>query len=109
MRLTRTRGDTYPDQFLVTLKEDSSPANLDGCVFKMTLSASSAPEADTPPVYQLTGVVKDAESGLVEFSPTSTQADLVGNFFYDVQMTDAQGIIRTLTMDAYTYTQDITK
>ena len=109
MRITRTRGDTYADQFLITDKNTQLPVNLSGCTFKLTLSESSTPDADTAPIYQLAGVIHDPTLGMVEFAPTPTQADQVGSFFYDVQMTDEDGAIRTLVLNSYVYTQDITK
>lgn len=109
MKITRTRGDTYPDQFSVTMAKTGLPADITGCTFLMTLSSTSAPDAATPPVYQITGTITNPTTGMVEFSPTSTQADQVGFFYYDIQMTDANGKIRTLLLDSYAYTQDITK
>jgi len=41
---------------------------------------------------------------------TSGQADQVpGVYYFDVQMIDGAGRIRTIALDKYTYTQDITK
>jgi hypothetical protein len=53
--------------------------------------------------------VNSPSSGIVEFSPTASQANQVGNFYYDIQMTDSNGKIRTVMLDEYSYTQDITK
>lgn len=109
MKISRIRGDTYADQFKITLSSSGQPANLTGCTFKLTLSTSSAPDATVQPVYQLVGQVTDAANGIVEFAPSATQADVVGNFYYDIEMHDVLGKIRTILMDNYTYTQDITK
>lgn len=109
MKITRTRGDTYADQFKVTLKLSGQPADLTGCSFLMTLNSNSSPDTNTAPAYQLVGVVSDPATGIIEFAPTAEQADQVGTFYFDIQMTDANGKIRTLMLDTYTYTQDITK
>jgi hypothetical protein len=109
MPIKRIRGDTYADQFIITMSTTGQPANLSGCTFKMTLSTTSAPDVGTAPVYQITGIVTDPASGLVEFSPTEAQADHVGEFFFDIEMHDIFGKIRTILIDTYSYTQDITK
>lgn len=109
MKITRTRGDTYADQFSVTMKQGGQPADLTGCVFTLTLSTSSAPTDQSTMVYQITGDVQDPLSGIVGFSPSALQADQVGNFYFDVQMQDSLGKVRTLVLDSYVYTQDITK
>lgn len=109
MKVTRVRGDTYADQFFIRSKVTGDAANLAGCTFKLSLSTTATPNAQSTPVYQLIGVVPDPLLGIVEFAPTAEQADQVGNFFFDVQMTDAAGLIRTLVLDSYVYTQDITK
>lgn len=45
----------------------------------------------------------------MEFHPTDEQANHVGFFFYDIQMTDAYGKFHTLVSDSFVVTQDITK
>ena len=51
----------------------------------------------------------DAAAGRVEFAPSPTQADHVGTFYYDVQMTDGAGRKRTIALDKYVFPQDISK
>lgn len=109
MKISRIRGDTYADQFKISLTSTGAPANLSGCTFKMTLSTSLAPDSTVAPVYTIVGQVTDPVNGIVEFAPTADQANQVGNFFYDIEMHDVFGKIRTILMDNYTYTQDITK
>lgn len=109
MQITRTRGDTAPDSFTITNPKTRVAVNLTGCSFKLTLSTVPDPEDSTTQLYQLNGVINTPESGVVEFSPTAFQADIVGYFYYDIQMTDSYGRILTLVKDTYQYTQDITK
>lgn len=109
MQIDRPRGDTYADVFKVTNKTANAPANITGCSFKMTLSRVRNPVGVDDQLYQLIGVITDAEKGIVEFAPTTSQADLVGFFYFDVQMIDANGVVRTLEKDVYQYVQDITK
>lgn len=106
--LTRSRGDTYADIILVV---DSAGAAVDitGFNFLLTLDTSKAPVDSSNNLYQLTGTITSAAGGRVEFAPTALQADLVGSYFYDVQMTDSAGRIRTIASGKYKYVQDITK
>lgn len=107
IQISRIRGDTYADKFLVATS--GTPTNLTGCSIKMTLSTISNPVDITTQLYQLDGVVTEPESGIVEFSPSSTQANNIGYFYYDIQMVDSAGIVRTLVNGIYEYVQDITK
>ena len=106
---TRTRGDTYPDQIQVLSDATSDPVDITGYSFLFTLDTDKAPTDSSTNVYQLTGNIVDAANGKVEFSPSAVQADLIGKYFFDIQMTDTAGKIRTIDKDKYTYTQDITK
>jgi len=75
----------------------------------MTISTVPDPVDNTTQVYQVDGVINAPATGIVEFSPTAAQANQVGYFYYDIQMTDSYGRILTLDKDVYLFTQDITK
>jgi hypothetical protein len=105
MQIERVRGDT----FTITNRKTRAVVNLTGSTLKLTLNSLQAPEDTTTELYQLSGVITDPETGVVEFSPTSEQSDVVGLYYFDVQMTDSFGQVTTLTSGTYTYKQDITK
>lgn len=107
INIKRKRGDTSPDVFQVS--KSRVPTNLTGCTFKLTLNSHRNPVDDTTQLYQIVGVLEDVLTGLVSFTPTLEQADNVGYFFYDVQMTDSYNVVQTLVEGSYTYSQDITK
>ena len=107
--IKRRRGDTYADEIVVKSKSTGLPVNIAGYSFVMTLDPSKTPADATNNLYALTGVIVDAAAGRVEFAPTALQADQLGEFYYDVQMTDGAGRTRTVALDKYTYTQDISK
>lgn len=109
MQIDRTRGDTTPDTMSLTNSKTRAVVNITGCTFKMTLSTVPDPVDESTQVYQLTGTIVNAEKGVVEFAPTKTQADKVGYFYYDIQMTDTLGRDLTLVKDTYLFIQDITK
>jgi len=107
--INRKRGDTYADELLITSKSTKLPIDITGYTFIMTLDPEKAPLNSDNNLYSLTGVIIDAAGGRVGFSPSDIQADQVGSFFYDVQMIDGDGRVRTIALDKYVYTQDITK
>lgn len=47
--------------------------------------------------------------GVVTFTPTAANTAIIGAYFYDVQLTDADGNVRTVVKNTFTITQDITK
>lgn len=108
--ITRTRGDTYADEFEIKSQTTGLVINITGHTFLLTVDTMQAPTDSSTNLYQLVGNITDAAAGLVEFAPTAVQADVVpGRYWFDVEMTDDQGRIRTIDSGKYTYVQDITK
>lgn len=106
--ITRTRGDTYP--FTVTFRDSSGVAvDLTGASFILTVNAEEDPTALQAPLFALAGTINAPTTGVVEFEMTESAADNVGPFYYDIQMTDAQGYIRTMMRGPFIMEQDITK
>jgi hypothetical protein len=109
MDITRKRGDTKPDRFTVSLADTWEPANLAGCTFKLTLDTRQEPDDESTVVYSITAVSTAPASGVVAISPSPEQADRVGAFYYELQLTDAMGLVDTLVSGKYVYKQDIAK
>lgn len=107
MDITRFRGDTKP--FKVLLSDASGPLDLTGCVVVLTTNTKASPVDSSTQVFQLTGSATAPATGVVEFSLNSTQADNVGYFYFDIQITDAQGKIFTVSNGMFVFKQDITK
>lgn len=107
--ITRKRGDTYADEFIIKSKATGRPLNLTGYTFFMTLDPNKAPTDDSTMLYKLAGTIVDAAAGRVEFAPSLAQANAVGSYYYDVQMIDSAGRVRTVMSGKYKYEQDITK
>ena len=105
--MEKFRGDTLPDVILVTKNE--SPANLTGATVVFTLSSERNPVDISKQLYQLVGTIDDPLSGVVVFSPTLDNVDRVGLYYYDVQLTTAEGKVATIDKGVYQYIQDITK
>ena len=109
MDIERYRGDTAADSILVVNETTGTPANLTGSTLVMTLDSKRNPTDSSTQVYQLTGVSSSPISGVVEFSPSLVQSNLIGLYYYDIQLTDSNGLIRTISKGTYQYLQDITK
>lgn len=107
--IERKRGDTYANEFVIKSKTTGNPINLTGYAFVLTVDPSNAPTDATGNLFALTGSIVDAAAGRVAFAPSELQADRIGSFYYDVQMTDAAGKKRTVASGKYKFTQDITK
>ena len=107
MNITRKRGDTIPDVFLIS--KGGIATNLTGTVIKLTVDKHQSPIDSSTQVYQLVGTVSDPTTGKVCFTPSPSQADVVGYFYYDIQMTDSYNSVQTILDGTYTYLQDITK
>ena len=107
--ITRYRGDTAPDRFTVT-DTDGTALNVTGYSFIMTIDERLNPPDETTQIAQITGDLVTPSSGIIEFAPTSGDADQEpGTYYYDIQMTDGDGKLTTLAKDEYIFTQDITK
>jgi hypothetical protein len=107
--ITRYRGDTISDEFTVT-SASGDAVDITAADFVMTIDTLKAPPDDTTKVATLVGVVTDGPAGRVEFPFTEPDADQApGKYFYDIQMTDSNGKIQTLTVGTYIFKQDITK
>ena len=107
--LTVRRGDSYPLPFTLT-DPAGAPLDLTGCAVVLTVSAEAAPEDDTAQVCQVAGVLgDDPTTGAVSFTPTTADTATVGEFHYDIQVTDADSHVRTPITSTLTILQDISK
>lgn len=104
-----TRGDTVAWTF--TVQNSAGVAtDITGATFLLTVDPDPAPTTSAANLFQLTGTVTDAPNGVVEFAMSPTQADQVPSvYFFDLQMTDVTGAIRTLAKGKFEFRQDITK
>lgn len=103
------RGDSF--SYTWTLK-DSTGTEIDitGYSFKLTVNQSFDPSDQTEELFSIDGVIVDAVNGKVSFSPSATDTNQEPNtYYYDIQITDSGGRIRTALISRFTVTQDITK
>ena len=107
--IERRRGDTYADMICLKDKREN-PIDITGYTFTLTVSKDPRPEDKSKQLYDIEGVIVEADKGTVEFAPTGAQAhQKAGVYYYDIEMRDELGRIRTIEHGKYTYIQDITK
>ena len=108
--LSLYRGDSYPIAFTLKDAPTSTPVDLTGCSLLLTVDTLAEPPDDTTQLFQLTGVIDaNPTTGKVYFTPATTDTATVGSYYYDVQLTDADGNIRTVVKSTMTIAMDITK
>lgn len=107
--LERRRGDTYADEFQIESETTGLVIDITSYTFLLTVDPEKRPVDDTNNLFQLTGTITDAATGLVEFAPTAVQTDELGTYYYDAQLTTPAGRIRTFEFGKYKFVQDVTK
>lgn len=108
--IARKRGDTYAEEWVVIDPATGAVVDITGASFRLTVDRRQEPADATTKLFHADGqIVAPASNGRVRFPLTGPQADNVGAFFFDVQMTAADGGIRTLDSGTWTVSQDITK
>lgn len=105
------RGDTYPLELTIRNKATKAVIPLSGYSFKMTVDTLENPPDDSTKLFEVTGVLdSEPTTGKVSFTPTVENTNqTIGTYYYDVQMTDPSGHIRTIVKDLFKIVQDITK
>lgn len=121
LEICRFRGDTKPVSRRITDPTASpTPINLAGYSFLFTVNTEKDPDINVSPevgqqLFQIVGTLRSPTSlGIVDFdyesiSPNASQVVEPGGYFYDIEMTDPSGIVRTIAKGKYTIKQDITK
>ena len=87
LSIDRTRGDTYPIRMTMS-NPDGTPMDLTDKQVLLTVNTEEDPVDTTNQLFQIVGTIIDAANGVVEFRPTDEQADNVGRFFFDVEVSD---------------------
>jgi hypothetical protein len=110
VNITRYRGDTYRIRFTFTDLDTGDPIDLTGSSLLLTVNPVVRPDDTSEQLFQLTGSIQaPATDGVCDFTPNATQADNVGEFYYDVEMTAVDSSVRTLVAGEFNMLQDITK
>lgn len=107
MDIERKRGDTYPIQ--ITVLENGVGMNISGTSFTLTVDPAKLPTTAVNNIMSLAGVIVNAATGRVDFTPAPADVDHVGKYYHDVQMVDGAGLKRTVVDGKFTLIQDIGK
>ena len=103
--INRYRGDTK--NLVLKLTQDKQLFDLTG--FSAVLSVS-AEESPTTADYEFqSNADVNAVEGLLTFPFVAGDVDLVGDYFYDVQLADGAGKTSTIRKGKIVFAQDITK
>ena len=107
--IIRRRGDRNPYVIQVVDKKTGEPIDITGFTFLLAVDPSNEPSNSSNNIMQMDGVITDAIGGTVKFTPTVEEANNFGDFFYDIQMTDAGSLPRTIEHGKFILKQDISK
>lgn len=106
--LTRKRGDTK--SIGMTLKDsDGAVINVTGYTFSLSVNSDEEPLNTDNELFTSVGVLVDAVNGKISFPVGSSEADNVGEFYYDAQLIDTATEKLTFLRGAFLMTQDIGK
>ncbi len=107
------RGDTKPIVFrLWEDKEAGTPLDILGYSFRFTVNKEKAPvDGVNLPEFSLVGeIVGVTTDGRVRFLRSVIDMDLSpATYFFDFEVTDADGFIATEMLDKFKVSQDISK
>jgi len=107
----RRRGDTDPYQIVVT-DADDEPMDITAATFVLAVNSEEEPTDATEPPQIFTSVgsiIGLAINGRVDFPISSDDADNVGAYYYEIEMTSAAGKDKTIQGGRFIMTQDIAK
>jgi hypothetical protein len=111
--IDRKRGDTAPDKIIVIDIETGAPLDNTGYSYQLTINTDRNPDPGNSIGSQLVSIAGTPAgvSGAVEFPWTGAgDADQEpGEYWYDVQQTDAGGLVKTILKNTYTFHMDVTK
>jgi hypothetical protein len=104
--ITRYRADDF--LIRVTLRNaDGSLLDVDGCTFLLTVSQEEDPTSVAAQLFQSVGVIEaPSTNGVVQFPVVTVDP---GRYFFDLEMTDTTGKVKTVYKGSYIVLQDITK
>jgi len=110
LAITMYRGDSYPITLILRDAATKALINLTGATLKMTVDTLANPPDASTKLFEVVGVLTATPTdGKAMFTPTVENTGTIGDYYYDVQLTDAEGNIRTVAKSTFKITMDITK
>jgi hypothetical protein len=108
----RRRGDTKPIVFqLWEDKAAGTKLDITGFAFRFTVDPSDEPADASNNLFTLTHTVVGLEAdGKIMFAPSAVQMDITPDtYYYDFEITDAEGYIDTPVVLKFVVGQDLSK
>lgn len=117
---TRTRGDTWKFNLPLLQYGTVNPFNLTGTTIRVTFKTNKKLADNAAGVFQYSWISGGASSGIAVTAPASgvavltvpasdTDSFLINKYFYDVQVTDANGDVWTPDSGSVKVTEDVTQ
>ena len=103
--INRYRGDTK--NLVMKLPQNKAIFPLSGISAALGVDSEENPTEDNCDFNSMAAI--DAASGTLTFPFATEDVDRVGDFYYDVQLTDGAGKISTIRKGKIVFVQDITK
>ncbi len=103
--INRYRGDTK--NLILKLTQNKQVFDLTGFSAKLSVSAEEEPIGSVY-AFQLTATI-DSVNGTLTFQIAEENVDLIGDFYYDIELTDGAGKTSTIRKGKMVFAQDITK
>ncbi len=105
------RGDSYPIELTIKNNGTQEVIDITGFSFILTVDSLREPRDETTQIFTTTGIIDaDPSTGKVSFTLSSSQTNLSSKtYYYDIQMIDTDGNIRTIAKNQLQILQDITK
>ena len=107
----RKRGDTFP--FILNLKDSAGAVfgDIAGATFFLSVDVLENPTDDSQQLFQtVPTIVAPSTNAKITVPLTLAQADQApSTYYYDCQMKDSSGFLRTVAKGEWVVSQDITK
>ena len=109
--ITFYRGDSFPLTLTIKDKNSGNPIDLTGYSFRVTVNVEKDPIDTTNQLFEVVGSLDpDPTTGRVSFTPTQSDTNQKsGTYYYDIEMTDDAGNVRTIAKHKFKITQDLSK
>jgi len=103
------RGDSFAKTLTFT-DGDGASVDITGATVYFSIKETSA-ASDADALIQKKGTIDDGTGGIASVSLTAAEMDVVpvGSWFYDFQITLANGAVLTVLAGDFLVTQDITQ
>ncbi len=109
VNLCRTKGDTFADQFTIQTAAGVA-VDITGASFLLTVDPNPDPTSAATNLFQVAGVIVTPAAGILTVTPSAANVNIdPDTYFYDLQMTDGSGGIRTVAAGTYEILPQVTQ